>query len=160
MSGDVGSQYTPAAGWAQGILYQREVLGKRVVDVFPFLRESGNEPCFTTVLEGKETISENHPYGPSETGVFESHYSPLRDENDEIVGGIATSHTPTIAFAKDANKFDDPIYKPKKQGTPPTSSYHFTSRARRWRSSSGTAIFVFRAGPRLPRDFSAGKLTR
>jgi PAS domain S-box-containing protein len=66
-----------------------EVLGKRVVDVFPFLRDSGNEPCFTTVLEGKETISENHPYGPSETGVFESHYSPLRDENDEIVGGIA-----------------------------------------------------------------------
>jgi len=66
-----------------------EVLGKRVVDVFPFLRDSGNEPCFTTVLEGKETISENHPYGPSETGVFESHYSPLLDENNEFVGGIA-----------------------------------------------------------------------
>src|SRR5438477_5097815 len=27
MSGDVGSQYTPAAGWAQSILYHREVLG-------------------------------------------------------------------------------------------------------------------------------------
>ncbi len=27
MSGDVGSQYTPAAGWAQGILYHRDVLG-------------------------------------------------------------------------------------------------------------------------------------
>lgn len=27
MSGDVGSQYTPAAGWAQSILYHRDVLG-------------------------------------------------------------------------------------------------------------------------------------
>jgi PAS domain S-box-containing protein len=70
-------------------LDQHEVLGRRVVEVFPFLRDSGNEPCFTTVLEGKETVSENHPYGPSETGVFESHYSPLLDENNEIAGGIA-----------------------------------------------------------------------
>lgn len=29
MSGDVGSQYTPAAGWAQAILYHREVLGDK-----------------------------------------------------------------------------------------------------------------------------------
>lgn len=29
MSGDVGSQYTPAAGWAQGVLYHRQVLGDR-----------------------------------------------------------------------------------------------------------------------------------
>ncbi len=27
MSGDVGSQYTPSAGWAQGLLYHRDVLG-------------------------------------------------------------------------------------------------------------------------------------
>ena len=27
MSGDVGSQYTPAAGWAQSVLYHRDVLG-------------------------------------------------------------------------------------------------------------------------------------
>jgi 2-oxoisovalerate dehydrogenase E1 component len=29
MSGDVGSQYTPAAGWAQGLLYHRDALGDR-----------------------------------------------------------------------------------------------------------------------------------
>jgi 2-oxoisovalerate dehydrogenase E1 component len=29
MSGDVGSQYTPAAGWAQSIIYYRDVLGDR-----------------------------------------------------------------------------------------------------------------------------------
>jgi 2-oxoisovalerate dehydrogenase E1 component len=29
MSGDVGSQYTPAAGWAQAILYHRDVIGDK-----------------------------------------------------------------------------------------------------------------------------------
>ncbi len=32
MSGDVGSQYTPAAGWAQGIVYHRDVLDDRSYD--------------------------------------------------------------------------------------------------------------------------------
>jgi PAS domain S-box-containing protein len=64
-------------------------LGKRVVDIFPFLRESGSDDCFAAVLAGKGSVSENHPYGPSETGVFESHYSPLLDEHDNIIGGIA-----------------------------------------------------------------------
>jgi PAS domain S-box-containing protein len=66
-----------------------EVLGKRVVDFFPFLREPGSEACFSTALEGKEFVSQNHPYGPSETGIFESHYSPLYDEQNQIAGGIA-----------------------------------------------------------------------
>ena len=29
MSGDVGSQYTPCAGWAQGLVYRRDVLGEK-----------------------------------------------------------------------------------------------------------------------------------
>jgi 2-oxoisovalerate dehydrogenase E1 component len=32
MSGDVGSQYTPAAGWAQAILYHRDELGDKSYD--------------------------------------------------------------------------------------------------------------------------------
>ena len=32
MSGDVGSQYTPAAGWAQGLTYHRDVLGDHSYD--------------------------------------------------------------------------------------------------------------------------------
>jgi 2-oxoisovalerate dehydrogenase E1 component len=32
MSGDVGSQYTPTAGWAQAILYHREALGNHEYD--------------------------------------------------------------------------------------------------------------------------------
>ena len=40
-----------------------------------------------------------------------------------IVGGIATSHTPTIAFAKDANKYDDPVWKPIFEGYEPVQQW-------------------------------------
>ena len=63
-----------------------DVLGQRVVDVFPFLREPGTDDCVAAALAGKGSVSENHPYGP---GVFESHYSPLHDEADNVAGGIA-----------------------------------------------------------------------
>jgi len=52
-----------------------EVLGKRVVDVFPFLRGEDSESCFSAALAGEELVTESHPY--AETGVFESRYSPL-----------------------------------------------------------------------------------
>ncbi|HEX7709634.1 MAG TPA: gallate dioxygenase [Sphingomonadaceae bacterium] len=40
-----------------------------------------------------------------------------------IVGGIATSHTPTIAFAKDAGKFEDPVWKPIFEGYEPVKEW-------------------------------------
>lgn len=40
-----------------------------------------------------------------------------------IVGGVATSHTPTIAFAKDAKKFDDPVWKPIFEGYEPVQHW-------------------------------------
>lgn len=63
-----------------------DVQGQRVVDVFPFLREPGSDDCVAAALAGKGSVSENHPYG---RGVFESHYSPLHDEKNNIAGGIA-----------------------------------------------------------------------
>jgi PAS domain S-box-containing protein len=70
--------------------FSREaVLGKHVGDIFPFLREENNDSCFVAALEGKDSVSEYHPYGPAETGVFESHYSPLLDEENNVAGGIA-----------------------------------------------------------------------
>ncbi len=66
-----------------------DVLGKRLVEVFPFLQDPDHEGCFSAALKGEETIFVTHHYGPSETGVFESHYSPLRDEQNNVAGGIA-----------------------------------------------------------------------
>ncbi len=70
-------------------LSRDEVLGKSAFDVFPFLRETGEDRWLLAALAGKESVSENHPYGRSETGVFKGHYSPLLDGETVIVGGIA-----------------------------------------------------------------------
>ena len=40
-----------------------------------------------------------------------------------IVGGVATSHTPTIAFAKDGGKQDDPVWKPIFEGYEPVQEW-------------------------------------
>ena len=41
----------------------------------------------------------------------------------EIVGGFAVSHTPTIAFAHDAGKFDDPVWAPIFKGFEPVKQW-------------------------------------
>lgn len=41
----------------------------------------------------------------------------------KIVGGIATSHTPTIGFALDAGKQDDPVWSPIFKGYEPVQAW-------------------------------------
>ncbi|MFL5575737.1 MAG: transketolase C-terminal domain-containing protein [Gemmatimonadaceae bacterium] len=46
MSGDVGSQYTPAAGWAQSIVYHRDVLG-----------DASYAGCMAVALGGEASVA-------------------------------------------------------------------------------------------------------
>ena len=64
------------------------VLGRRADEIFPFLRGEGSENCLASALAGTESVFDNHSYGPSATGIFESRYSPLTDDDDNIAGGI------------------------------------------------------------------------
>ena len=48
-----------------------------------------------------------------------------------IVGGIATSHTPTIGFAYDKQKQDDPVWKPIFEGYEPVQQWLADRQARR-----------------------------
>jgi PAS domain S-box-containing protein len=66
-----------------------DVLGQRADEIFPFLRDASGESCLSSALAGSEALSEMHPYGPSGSGVFACRYSPLRDENSNVAGGIA-----------------------------------------------------------------------
>ncbi|HKV36077.1 MAG TPA: PAS domain S-box protein [Pyrinomonadaceae bacterium] len=68
---------------------REEVLGQRADEIFPFLRETGAESCLSAAFAGNESASETHQYGPAESDVFACRYSPLRDEDEKIVGGIA-----------------------------------------------------------------------
>lgn len=77
---------------------QVEVLGKYAFDVFPFLKEIGEDKFYFEALAGKTVIARDRPYIIPETGqvgFFESHYSPLRDESGQIVGGGAIVHDVT-----------------------------------------------------------------
>ena len=65
-----------------------EVVGKSVLEIFPFLHE-GHEGSLLEALAGKENVCQNHPYGGSETGAFECRYSPFIDEENNVAGGIA-----------------------------------------------------------------------
>lgn len=69
-----------------------EVLGQNAFNVFPFLKDTGEDKCFFAALGGESTISENRPFTVPETGregFFRGHYSPVRDEEGRVVGGIA-----------------------------------------------------------------------
>jgi PAS domain S-box-containing protein len=69
-----------------------DVLGRNAFEVFPFLKETGEDKCFYEALAGKSSLSENRPYTIPETGregFFRGYYSPLYDAHDQIAGGIA-----------------------------------------------------------------------
>ena len=73
-------------------LKSEDVLGKCAFDVFPFLKETGEDKCFHRALAGETATSEDRPYAVPETGregFFKGYYSPLLDQQNKIVGGIA-----------------------------------------------------------------------
>ena len=70
-------------------LSRAAVVGRCADEIFPFLKAEGAENCLTAALAGSETVVENHSYGPSASGVFESRYLPLLDDDNRIIGGIA-----------------------------------------------------------------------
>ena len=76
-------------------LGREDVLGKSAFDLFPFLKETGEDKCFYAALAGENSTSENRPYIVPETsraGFFKGYYSPLFNQQNEIVGGIAVVH--------------------------------------------------------------------
>src|SRR5262244_1903509 len=73
-------------------LTRDQVLGKCAFDVFPFLKETGESKYLLEALEGRSVVAENRSYVVPETGragFFEGYYSPLRNEDGQVFGGIA-----------------------------------------------------------------------
>jgi PAS domain S-box-containing protein len=83
--------WNPAMEGISG-LGREEVLGRCAFDVFPFLKETGEDRFFLEALEGESCVTHNRPYTIASTGregFFEGHYSPLHDIGGEIIGGFA-----------------------------------------------------------------------
>jgi len=69
-----------------------DVVGQRLVELFPFLVESGEEESLRRAVAGEEIVSSVRPFlvpGTGRSGLFDGHYRPLRDESGALVGGIA-----------------------------------------------------------------------
>jgi PAS domain S-box-containing protein len=71
---------------------REEVLGRCAFDVFPFLKETGEDRFFFEALKGESSVTHNRPYIVMRTGregFYEGHYSPLHDIGGAIIGGFA-----------------------------------------------------------------------
>ena len=69
-----------------------DVLGQSLLELFPFLVDTGEERCLRRALEGEEVESRGRPFVVTAThrrGFFDGQYRPLRDEGGAVVGGIA-----------------------------------------------------------------------
>jgi PAS domain S-box-containing protein len=72
-------------------LSRSAVLGRCAFDVFPFLREIGQDRFLAEALAGGTVTVTDRPYRVPETGragFFESQYAPIRDEAGAIIGGL------------------------------------------------------------------------
>src|SRR3954447_20154297 len=71
---------------------REDVLGKPAFELFPKMKETGEEKFYLEALAGRPVVAEARPYNIPETdraGFFDGYYSPRHDENGVVVGGVA-----------------------------------------------------------------------
>jgi PAS domain S-box-containing protein len=62
---------------------REDVLGKCAFDLFPCLRETGEDKYYFEALAGSSVVAENRPYiipQSGRKGFFDGYYSPRHDE--------------------------------------------------------------------------------
>jgi PAS domain S-box-containing protein len=73
-------------------LSKLQTLGKSAFEVFPRLKESGGDKFYRDTLAGKTVVDRDRLYivpGTGEQRCIEGHFSPLLDDADKIIGGLA-----------------------------------------------------------------------
>jgi len=89
---------------------REDVLGKRAFDLFPCLKETGEDRYYFDALAGQSVVAENRPYVIAQSGrkgFFDGYYSPRHDENGDVTGGVAIIRDVTerkIAEASDEHR--------------------------------------------------------
>jgi PAS domain S-box-containing protein len=87
-----------------------QVLGKCAFDLFPCLKETGEDKYYFEALAGGSVVAENRPYiiaQSGRSGFFDGYYSPRHDEKGEVVGGVAIVRDVTERKIAEASALDD-----------------------------------------------------
>ena len=90
---DLAARYTvwnPAMERISG-LRRDQVIGQNAFELFPFLRETGEDQKMAAALRGESGVSRDQRYRIPETGhigLFDAHYIPVRDAAGAIAGAI------------------------------------------------------------------------
>lgn len=118
MCGGVGAQFTPAVGWAQSIVYHRDVLGNRDYDGAIAIAHGGEASCATNGFWSALTIAttlelpivfyiEDNGYGISTTSDFQTPGQNIAQnlasfKNLLVLDGDGTDMRQTAALSHDA----------------------------------------------------------
>ena len=89
---------------------REEVLGKCAFEIFPCLKETGEDKYYLAAVAGKSVVAENRPYTIPQSGrrgFFDGYYSPRHDETGEVIGGVAIIRDVTDRKLVDAATLDD-----------------------------------------------------
>jgi PAS domain S-box-containing protein len=89
---------------------REEVLGKCALEIFPCLKETGEDKFYSEALAGKSVVAENRPFTTGQTGrhsFFDGYYSPRHDENGEVIGGVAIIRDLGDVKLAEASNLDD-----------------------------------------------------
>lgn len=82
--------WNPAMEHISGISAS-ETLGNCAFEVFPFLKEIGEDWYFFEALAGRCAVARDRRFtipSTGRSGFFEGHYVPLRNAQNEVIGGI------------------------------------------------------------------------
>lgn len=89
---------------------REEVLGKTAFEIFPCLKENGEDKFYSEALAGRNVVAENRPYyieQSGKTGYFDGYYSPRHDENGDVIGGVAIIRDVTDRKLAEASAVDE-----------------------------------------------------
>jgi len=136
---------------------RENVLGKNAFELFPCLKQTGEDQYYREALAGRSTVAENRPYIIAQSGCsgfFDGYYSPRHDEKGEVVGGVAIIRDVTERNAVEASTLEERRLAFHVENTPlAVIEWDHEFRVLRW-SPAAQKLFGWKAAEVLGKRFS------
>src|ERR1043166_10161765 len=136
---------------------REDVLGKCAFELFPCLKETGEDQFYLEALAGRSAVAENRPYTVAQSGCsrfFDGYYSPRHDENGDVVGGVAIIRDVTERNAIAASTIEEKRLAFHVENTPlAVIEWDHEFKVLRW-SPAAQKLFGWKADEVLGKRFS------